>query len=141
MADHASGEPERLVVGHVAKPHGNHGELFVWPLTDRPEEVFAPGRKLLLGDEKGAVDGAARVLVVESTRAFKRGLLVQVAGIDTRSAAEALSRRYLLAPLAALGPLEDGEVFYHQLLGASVETVAGKLTCDARARSRRRLSR
>ena len=124
-AARASGEPERLVVGHVAKPHGNRGELFVWPLTDRPEEVFAPGHELLLGDETGAAEDEATVLVVESARPFKRGLLVQVAGVETRSAAEALARRYLLAPLDALGPLEEGEIFYHQLLGASVETVHG----------------
>jgi 16S rRNA processing protein RimM len=119
------GEPQRLVVGYAAKPHGNRGELFIWPLTDRPVEVFAPGRDLLLGDETGAADEAATVLVVDSVREFKRGLLVQVVGVETRSAAEALCRRYLLAPREALEPLEEGEVFYHQLLGASVETVAG----------------
>lgn len=125
MADRPAGEPERLVVGHIAKPHGNHGEMFVWPLTDRPAEVFAPGRELLLGDETGAADDDGPVLVVESVREFKRGLLVQVVGVESRSAAETLSRRYLLAPLEALGPLAEGEVFYHQLLGASVETVTG----------------
>ncbi len=121
----AAGEPERLVVGHIAKPHGNRGELFVWPLTDRPDQVFAPGRELLLGDETGGAEDDAPVLVVESVREFKRGLLLEVRGVETRSAAEVLARRYLLAPLAALGPLEEGEVFYHQLLGASVETVNG----------------
>src|SRR5512141_1448629 len=107
MADRPAGEPERLVVGYIAKPHGNRGEMFIWPLTDRPEEVFAPGRDLLLGDETGAADDAAPVLVVEAVREFKRGLLVQAVGVETRSAAEALSRRYLLAPLDALGPLAE----------------------------------
>ncbi|HSH45375.1 MAG TPA: hypothetical protein VK966_05945, partial [Longimicrobiales bacterium] len=32
MADRAP-EPEFLVVGHLSKPHGNKGELLVWPLT------------------------------------------------------------------------------------------------------------
>src|SRR5690606_36202987 len=30
-------DPEHLVVGHIPKAHGTKGELFVWPLTDRPE--------------------------------------------------------------------------------------------------------
>ena len=119
-------DPERLVVGQITKPHGNRGELFVWPLTDRPDEVYAPGRELLLGDEAGEAETDALVLVVEGTREFKRGLLVRFAGVETRSAAEELARRYLLVPLEALEPLAEGEVFYHQLLGATVETVAGE---------------
>lgn len=126
MADRpAPEEPERLVVGHIAKPHGNRGELFVWPLTDRPEEVFAPGRQLLLGDDEGAAGEDAERVVVETVREFKRGLLVQLEGVESRTAAETLARRYLLLPMDALGPLEEGEIFYHQLLGASVETVEG----------------
>jgi ribosomal 30S subunit maturation factor RimM len=46
-------DPAYLVVGHLSKPHGTRGELVVWPLTDRPDEVFAPGRRLLLGTDAG----------------------------------------------------------------------------------------
>lgn len=123
----APAEPERLVVGHVAKVHGNRGEVFVWPLTDRPETVFGTGRELLLGDEQGGAEDEPSLLVVEQAREFKRGLLVKLAGVDTRTQAEALARRYLLVPVAALDPLEDGEIYYHQLLGAAVETVAGEV--------------
>lgn len=122
----AVAEPERLVVGHVSKPHGNRGEVFVWPLTDRPEEVFATGRSLLLGDEEGEVEDGAPELVVEASRAFKRGMLVRLRGVESRESAEALARRYLLAPLEVLDPLAEGEVFYHQLLGAVVDTIAGE---------------
>ncbi len=122
----APAAPERLVVGHITKPHGTRGELHVWLLTDRPDEVFAPGRELLLGDEEGAADADAPVLTVEGAREFKRGLLLKLAGVDTRTEAEALARRYLLVPLAALGPRAEGEVFYHELLGAAVETVEGR---------------
>ncbi len=113
------------MVGHITKPHGTRGELHIWLLTDRPEEVFAPGRELLLGDEEGAADASSPVVMVEGAREFKRGLLLKLAGVDSRTEAEALARRYLLAPLDALGPREEGEVFYHELLGATVETVAG----------------
>ncbi len=123
---HAPAEPERLVVGHIAKAHGTRGEVFVWPLTDRPETVFATGSVLVLGDEDGNADADAPTLTVAQAREFKRGLLVQLEGVRTRTDAEALARKYLLAPIGVLGPLEEGEVFYHQLLGAAVETVAGE---------------
>jgi 16S rRNA processing protein RimM len=124
--------PEHLVVGHITNPHGTKGELFVWPLTDRPDEVFATGRELLLGDEDGAVQSGASVLVVAAARDFKRGRLVRFEAIDTREEADALAQRYLLLPVDAVPPLEEGEVFYHQLLGLRVETVSGDVVGKVR---------
>ena len=37
-----------------------------------------------------------------------------------------LRGRYLLRPLSETEPLEEGEVFHHQLLGLSVVTVEGR---------------
>jgi 16S rRNA processing protein RimM len=119
-------EPSHLVVGHVTKPHGTKGELFVWPLTDRPDEVLGEGRAVLLGTADGAVDEAAGELVVERSRPFKRGELVKFEGYADRSAVEELAGRYLLVPIDRLGALEEGEVFYHQLLGAEVVTADGQ---------------
>lgn len=125
-------EPERLVVGHLAKPHGTKGELYVSPLTDRALETFAPGRELLLGDEEGDAGEANEPVRVESAREFKRGLLVKFGGIEDRTAAEPLARRYVLAPRDVLAPLEEGEVFYHQLLGADVVTTSGEVIGQVR---------
>lgn len=123
----AAGEraaPEHLVVGHITKPHGTRGELFVWPLTDRPDIVFATGSSLLLGDVDGTLtDGT--VVTIESARPFKRGLLVAFEGVTGRAAAEALAQRYLLLARVDVPPLEDEEVFYHELLGLEVVDVAG----------------
>jgi 16S rRNA processing protein RimM len=117
--------PEHLVVGHVTKAHGTGGELLVWPLTDRPDEVFVPGRALLLGNEDGVLAEDAPVVVVEAARRFRRGLLVRLQGVAGRDAAAALARRYLLLARAELSQEDDDEVFYHELLGMSVVTVAG----------------
>jgi 16S rRNA processing protein RimM len=117
--------PGHLVVGHVAKAHGTRGEVFVWPLTDSPDAVFAPGRELLLGDEDAALDEDAAPVTVESARAFKRGLLVKFANTASREAAEVFARRYLLVPSSAVPPLGEDEVFYHELLGMSVADTSG----------------
>lgn len=117
--------PEHLVVGHITKAHGTKGELFVWPLTDRPDDVFAPGHELLLGDEDGIVADDSPSVVVETVRPFKRGLLVKLANFEGREDADGLARRYLLLPADAVPPLEEGEVFYHDLVGMQVETVDG----------------
>jgi 16S rRNA processing protein RimM len=127
-ADEGAGatSPDHLVVGHISRPHGTRGELFVWPLTDRPAELFAAGRALLLGDENGVLHPGAPSVVVEHSRPFKRGLLVAFENVADRVAAESLARRYLLIPAADAPPLEEGEVFYHELLGCAVETVEGR---------------
>ncbi|HEX7118351.1 MAG TPA: ribosome maturation factor RimM [Longimicrobiales bacterium] len=123
----ARSEPEYLVVGHVAKLHGTRGEVFIWPLTDEVEDVYAPGREVSLGSEDGELEAGAPTLVVERHRPFKRGLLVKFEGYDDRTSVEPFARRYLLVPIEHLRPLEEGEVYYHQLLGCEVVTVEGEV--------------
>lgn len=116
-----------LVVGHVPKPHGTRGEVFIWPLTDRPGEVFAPGREVIVGDEEGRAVEGEPTLRIERVRHFKGGLLVKFRDHGDRNSVEFLAGRYVLAPLETLAPLEEGEYFYHQLLGMEVVTVDGEV--------------
>ncbi len=121
-----SAAPSHLVVGHLNKAHGTKGELFLWPLTDDPDQAFAPGAELHLADEAGDnPDPAFAGVRVRGVRPFKRGLLIGLEGIDSRDQAEWLAGRYVLRPLAELGPLREGEVFYHDLLGMRVESGDG----------------
>ena len=103
--------PGHLVVGHISKAHGTKGELFVWPLTDRPEEVFAPGRRLLLGDEDGTLDPAGAAVVIDTVRPFKRGRLVKLHDVESREDVDSLAQRYLLLPADEVPPLEECEEF------------------------------
>ena len=117
--------PEHLVVGYVARAHGTRGELFVMPLTDRPDDVFVAGNELLVGNEEGAVDDDSGVIAIAEVRSFKRGFLLRIDGIESRTDADSFAQLYLLAPTAALPPLDDDEVYYHELLGLTVETTDG----------------
>ncbi len=115
--------PEYLIVGTVQKPHGIKGELFVRLETDRPDAVFAPGRVLVLGDAKGRRSDA--VLTIDRARAFKGGMLVKVAEHTERTPEmEALRGRTLLIERSEAAALDEGEVFYHDLVGMKVVTAA-----------------
>ena len=127
-----SGRPEWLVVGQISKPHGNKGEVFVWPLTDSPEAVFAEGRELLLGDVEGKAGEDLEKLTVVARRPYQRGWLVTLAEIGDRNAAEEIARRYLLIPTEQAEPKQEGEHFYHELLGSEVVTADGSVVGKVR---------
>ena len=119
-------DPTHLVVGHLTRPHGTRGEFLCGILTDHPESVFAPGVVLSLGGaDDDAPDPDLPPLRVESTRASPKGMLVTFGGVTDRTQAELLQGRYLYLPIDQLQPLDEGEVFYHQLLEMTVETVDG----------------
>ena len=118
-------DPEYLVVGHLAKAHGTRGEVLIRPLTDAPAEVFEAGRRVILGDDRGELGRAPQEQEIEASRPYRKGWLVKLASVADRTGAEELAGRYLLVPLEDRGELEEGEYYYHQLLGLEVETAAG----------------
>jgi 16S rRNA processing protein RimM len=119
--------PRFLVVGHLNKPHGTKGELFVWPLTDYPESVYAPGAFVFVADADGdEPDRKIGSLRIETVRDFRNGFLVGLQGVHDRNRAEELRGRYLLKPIEELAPLAEGELFYHQLIGMEVVTKQGR---------------
>ena len=112
-------ETEYLAVGTVQKPHGIRGELAVRVETDRPDAVFRPGRVLLLGDASGRPDGGT--LTVERARPFKGGFLLRAVGFTSRTPeVDAMRGRSLLIPASEAAPLDEGEVFFHHLVGMRV---------------------
>jgi 16S rRNA processing protein RimM len=120
-------DPRFLVVGHLNKPHGTKGELFVWSLTDHPERVFVPGAALSAGDEDArAPDPDMPPLRIVDVRPFRSGYLVSFAGVRDREGAERLRGRYLLTGIESVAPREEGELFYHELLGMEVVTRQGQ---------------
>lgn len=123
----ASDRPRWLVVGQVSKPHGNKGEVMVWPLTDSPDAVFAEGRALLLGDSDGDAGDASETVRIVSRRPYRRGWLLTLEDVEDRTAVEEIAGRYLLIPIEEAQPREEGELFYHELLGAEVVTVGGEM--------------
>ena len=116
------GAPAFLVVGHVNKVHGTKGELFVWPLTDYPATHFIQGTVHMPGDADGeGPSSTLPELAIEAVRPYRNGFLAKFTGVDDRHAAERLRGRYLLRPFETMDELREDEIFYHELLGASVE--------------------
>jgi len=113
--------PELTIVGRVRRAHGIHGEPVIEPLTDVPDAVFAPGRRVFAGTADGDPSPDGRALVVEESRPFKGGgWIVAFEGITDRNEAERWRERYMLAPKSELAPAAEHETYLHDLLGLSV---------------------
>jgi 16S rRNA processing protein RimM len=119
-------EPTHLVVGRIERPHGIKGEVVVRSLTDHPGGVFSPGVFLSVGTSaEGGPDPDAPRLRIESARPHKGGYLVRFGGMEDRNQVEGLRRTLLFRPLDDLEPLDEGEVFFHQLVGLTASTAEG----------------
>jgi len=118
--------PQHLVVGHLNKAHGTKGEIFIWPLTDHPESTFAPGVVLYLGDENGDLPTDPSSLRIDVSRAYRRGFLVRFEGVQDRKGVAGLLGRYVMRSMDEIEEPEEGETFYHDLLGMEVVTVEGQ---------------
>jgi 16S rRNA processing protein RimM len=111
-----------LVVGRVVRAHGITGEVVVDVRTDDPDGRFAPG-STLRGRAKG---GAVRDYVVDSARDHGGRLLVRLAGVADRDAADSLRGTLFIVDSADLPPIDDPDEYYdHQLEGLRVRTTAG----------------
>ena len=112
--------PTHLIVGRVRRAHGIRGDVVVEPLTDAPDAIFAPGRRVFGADELGAPrDGAP--LAISRVSPFTRGsMIVHFEGLDDRTAAEAWHDRYLVVPASEVEPPGASEAFLHELPGMHV---------------------
>jgi len=120
-----AGEPSEdspsLEVGRVSKAHGITGELRIvphWESSDALEQVEEIW--LTLKDKRTAY-------AVERARAVPRAYLVKLRGVEDRNAAEALQGATVSVPRSALSPLEPGEYYLVDLIGAKVLGPEGEI--------------
>ena len=111
---------EMVLVGRVARAHGNRGQVIVDPATDFLEERFRQGSVLFV-QRAGVVDA----LTVESVRFHRGRPIIGLAGVATMDAAEAMAGSELRIGADALQPLPPGSFYRHDLIGCSVETPRG----------------
>jgi len=125
---------EYAIVGLIRKAQGIRGEVVVEPLTDKPDVIFAPGSRVFVGTSSGDLAPARDVrgveevptLTISTSKPFKKGLIVQFEELRDRDSADLWRGRYLLAPFAELPPLEQDQVYLHDLIGMRVVSTAGE---------------
>jgi 16S rRNA processing protein RimM len=111
---------ELLLVGIVARAHGNKGQVIVNPETDFPEERFAAGNELIV--ELAGRESRRRIATVR----FHQGRpVIGFDGVETMNDAEALAGAELKVPAAEIGPLPESTYYRHDLVGCEVRDEQG----------------
>ena len=104
----------RLEIGRIGRPHGLRGDVMV-TLTTNVAERVAVGTTWWVGD---------RELTVEASHPHQGRHRVHLSGVDDRDAAAALTGARVFALRVDDAP--DGEVWVHEVIGASVVDRAGR---------------
>jgi 16S rRNA processing protein RimM len=112
-----------VVMAQIGRAHGLKGEVHAQSFTADP---------LALTDYGDLTDAKGKVFKIAAMRAQGTGLVLRLAGVTTREAAEALNGVELMLPRDALPATEDDDDFYYaDLIGLNaVETdgeVLGKI--------------
>ena len=112
----------QIAVGKVAKAHGIKGEIKVYPFSGRPDD-FRGYPLLTLVDPEHDL---SRSYVVEQCRPLGNLVLIQLAGLSERGAAEGLRGWEVRIARDLLPPLGPGTFYWHELVGLPVLTEAGQ---------------
>ena len=109
-----------LLVGRVARAHGNRGQVIVNLETDFPEDRFKVGGMLLVGAQAEAHE-------IRAVRFHQGRPVIALEGVATMSEAEALSGAELRVPESTVGPLPAGTYYRHDLVGCEVQDIGGRI--------------
>ena len=109
-----------LLIGRIARAHGNRGQVIVNLETDFAEDRFQVGRIVRVGAAGRAVPRA-----IESVRFHQGRPIIALAGIETMNDAEALAGAEVWLPASSIEPLPPETFYRHDLVGCEVRRLSG----------------
>lgn len=111
------------VVGKIVNTHGIRGEIKVLSQTDFADERFAPGSILLMVNEES---GESKEVKVANSREQKNVYILKLDGFNNINEVEKFKGWSLKIAESEQGKLEEGEYYYHEIIGCSVVTEEGE---------------
>jgi 16S rRNA processing protein RimM len=105
-------EPAFLVLGKLRRAHGVSGEIPLEVYTHLLE-LLVPERVVFIGDNH-------QPFTIENTRWKQDLLLIKFHNISDRTTVSELTNQLVYIKTDQLPPLNEGEFYYHQLIGIHV---------------------
>lgn len=110
-------------VGKIVNTHGIRGEVRVISITDFPEKRYRPGNLLYLFLPKS---NTPMELTVKSHRTHKNFELLTFEGLENINDVEKFRDGILKVPESQQGNLNEGEYYFHEIIGCLVATTKGE---------------
>lgn len=110
-----------LLMGAVIRPHGLEGVLRIKSYA-QSEQSFTRAKRVFLRPGSGE----PREYEILSVRPHKGVLLMKLRGLNTLQEAEEFGGAEVLIKKDALGGREEGEYFWHELIGLEVYLSGGE---------------
>ena len=110
----ATYDPRTIAIGVLGKPHGVRGEIGLRLFNMETVAPLEPGPVVLERDGKSTAHTVTRA------RPFGAGLLLTIAGIDSREAAGALTHSEVRVERTALPAPATDEYFVADIIGCQV---------------------
>lgn len=114
--------PEEILVAQIVRPHGVRGEIVAEVFSDNPRR-FARGVELTLrqGERRRSVE-------IETSRRHKERVILRLAGVPDRDAAELLRGAELYVSRDEIPPPPDEEHYFFELVGCRcVDATLGEI--------------
>lgn len=109
------------VMGKITSVYGVKGWVKVLSYT-RPKENLCHYREWFL--QQG---NTSRKVEVSECKPHSNGLVAKIVGLDDREKARELGNVLIAVATSELPELEEGEYYWHQLVGMKVSTESGQL--------------
>lgn len=108
---------KRILLGDIVSAHGIRGDVVIRAYTADPADIAAYGP---LTDKDGR-----RTFTLSNVRDTGKGVHARIAGITSRTEAEALKGTQLYVLRDALPPPDDGDYYHEDLIGLAAVDPAG----------------
>jgi len=119
-----SQDPKYLLIGVLLRPHGVIGEMRMKVLTHYPERLPKLKTVYLAPSPD---DPQVTEYPLERVRMHQEYALMKFKGIDDRDRADRLRQLVVMVAVGDAIPLDEGEHYLYQLVGLTVQTVAGEI--------------
>lgn len=107
------------VVGKLGSTYGIRGWLRIYSSTEQAESIFDYQPWFL------KIKGEWKLIELENWRYHNHEIIVKLKGVDDREAAQILANIEIGVDLSVFPKLEEGDYYWHDLIGCSVVNLEG----------------
>ena len=112
-------QSNRIVIGRFGRPHGIKGFVTVHSFTDPPDNI------LRYADWHAFVNNKWQAIKLLSIEVHNKTIIAQVDGYPGRELVAKLTNADIAIQVEQLEPLQQGEYYWHQLIGMQVVNESG----------------